>query len=95
MYSSVTVKVPWTARRGEDAGLGSERQFPLLVKVEEASRRREGPGVGGYVECSGSGGRPHGWSVLGGRVEGPHNYPLSINHLVSLLYLTSIPLALT
>ena len=47
------------------------------------------------MECSGSGGRPNGWSVLGGRVEGPYNYPLSINHLVSLLYLTSIPPALT
>lgn len=41
------------------------------------------------MECSGSGGRPHGWSVLGGRVEGPHNYPPSFGCFVSLLYLTS------
>lgn len=41
------------------------------------------------MDCSGSGGRPHGWSVLGVRVEGPHNYPPPFGCLVSLLYLTS------
>lgn len=51
-----------------------------MVVVEEASRLRGGPGVGGCVECSGSRGRPYGWSTERG---GQSGRVLMITHYLS------------